>query len=100
MLKANTMGQLKTNPHQQNQNLAIYRDEQEQKKQHPAIDKLTIKLLKLLWIKDVGHLRGEAEDLLNQLLSLRWLLEEQLDDGSQQSELDLQIKAYILICSE
>ena len=37
----------------------------------------------------MAHLRGQAEDLLDQLLGLRGFLEEQLDDGGQQSELDL-----------
>lgn len=38
------------------------------------------------------HLGGQAEDLLHQLLRLRRLLEEQLDDGGQQSELDLEVR--------
>lgn len=46
-------------------------------------------LSNLFRIKDETHLRGKAEDLLHQLLSLWWLLKEQLDNGSQQSELDL-----------
>lgn len=36
------------------------------------------------------YLSSQAEDLLHQLLSLRRLLKEELDDGGQQSELDLQ----------
>ena len=36
-----------------------------------------------------AHLRGQAEDLLHQLLGLGGLLEEQLDDGGQQGELHL-----------
>lgn len=39
------------------------------------------------------HLSGQTEDLLHQLLRLWRLLEEQLDDGSQQSELNLNIRA-------
>lgn len=37
----------------------------------------------------VSHLCGQTEDLLHQLLSLRGLLEEKLDDGCEKSELDL-----------
>lgn len=48
-------------------------------------------------MNDDAHLRGQTQDLLHQLLSLRRLLKEQLDDGGQQSELDLLIKAHTLI---
>lgn len=39
-----------------------------------------------------SHLSGQAEDLLHQLLSLGRLLQEELDDGGQESELHLQVK--------
>ena len=37
-----------------------------------------------------GHLRGQAEDLLYQLLGLGGFLQEQFDDGSQELQLNLE----------